>query len=84
MNSLGKQAEVFYSFLIFFALANDFLLTPAVTDGGKTTVVERLVGQQQTDEKQSESNGVQREVQSEVVADSCENRYNMQKRQVFS
>ena len=58
-----------------FASANDFLFTPVVTEGGRATVVEKLVGQQQTDEKQSESIGVQREVQSIVTADFCESRY---------
>ena len=48
-----------------------------VTEGGKATVVEKLVGQQQTDEKQSESIGVLRGVRSVVAAESCENRFNV-------
>ena len=44
-----------------------------VMDGKKATVVETLVGQQQIDERQLETDRMQREVQS----DSCENRYPM-------
>ena len=44
-----------------------------VTEGKKATVVETLVGQQQIDERQLETDRMQREVQS----DSCENRYPM-------
>ena len=44
-----------------------------VTEGEKATVVETLVGQQQIDERQLETDRMQREVQS----DSCENRYPM-------
>ena len=67
----------FNSFLSGSTPANEFLFTPAVTNGGKATVVERFVGQKQTNERQSESDGVEKVVQSKVAADSCENRYNM-------
>lgn len=83
LNSCCKQAEVFYSFPSVFALANEFLFTPAASKKGKATVVEKLVGQQQTDERQSESNRVLREVQSKVANDSCENRYTMLNCPVF-
>ena len=46
-------------------------------EGGRATVVEKLVSQQQTDERQSESNGVLRGVRSVVAAESCENRFNV-------